>query len=170
MSIGRWADKKAVVYIHHGIFSSVQFSSVTQSCLTLCNPMDCSMPAFPFHHQLLEPTQTYVHWDGDAIQPSHPLSPLLLLPSIPPCIRVFSNSQLFAWCGQSIGVSVLSFSNSPFNEHPGLISFRMDWLNLLSVQGTLKKTNTTVQKHQFFGAQLSSQSNSHTHTWLLENP
>ena len=88
--------------------------------------------------------------------------PLLLLPSIFPRIRVFSNVSLFHirwpkyWS--------FSFNISPSNEHSGLISFRMDWLDLLAVQGTLKSSNTTVQKHQFFSAQLSSQSNSHIHT------
>ena len=70
-----------------------QFSTVAQSCLTLCNPMNCSMPGLPVHHQLLENTQTHVHWVGDATQPSHPLSSLLLLPSIVPSIRVFSNES-----------------------------------------------------------------------------
>ena len=91
--------------------------------------------------------------------------PLLLPPSIFPSIRVFSNESAFR-IGWSKYWSV-SFSISPSNEHAGLISFRMDWLDLLAVQESL---NTTVQKHQFFGAQLSSQSNSHIHTWLLEKP
>ena len=73
-----------------GIHPSVQFSSVTQSCPTLCNPMNRSTPGLPVHHQLLKFTQTHVHRVGDAIQPSHPLCPLLLLPPIPPNIRVFS--------------------------------------------------------------------------------
>ena len=92
--------------------------------------MDCSRPGFAVHHQLLEPIQ------GDAIQPSHPLSSLLLLPSIFLSIRVFSNELVLPirwpkyWS--------FSFSLSPSSEHPGLISFRMDWLDLLAVQGTLK--------------------------------
>ena len=73
---------------------SVQFSSVTQSCLTLCDPTDCSMPGFPVHHHFPELVQTHVHHIGDAIQPSHPLSPLLLLPSIFPSTRVFSNESV----------------------------------------------------------------------------
>ena len=91
--------------------------------------------------------------------------PLLLLPSIFPSISVFSNESALHirwpkyWS--------FSFNINPSNEHPGLISFRMDWLDLLAVQGTL---NTTVRKHQFFGAQLSLWSNSHIHTWLLEKP
>ena len=113
-----------------------QFSSVTQLCLTLCYPMNCSKPGLPVHHQLPEFTQTYVHWVGDANQPSHPCRPLLLLPSVFPSIRVFSNELALhiRWpkCWS------FSFNVSPSNEHPGLISFRMDWLDLLAVQGILK--------------------------------
>ena len=116
--------------------ATVQFSSVAQLCLTLCDPMDCSTPGLPVHHQLPEFTQTHVHWVSDAIQPSHPLSSLLLLPSVFPSTRVFSNESalhirwLMYWS--------FSFNISPSNEHSGLISFRMDWLDLPAVQGTLK--------------------------------
>ena len=105
-----------------------RFSSVAKSCLILCGPMDYSTPGFPVHHQLLEPVQTHVHW-ADAIQPSHPLSS----PS-PPGIRVFSNETALRirW------TKYWSFSISPSNGYSGLISFRMDWLDLLAVQGTLK--------------------------------
>ena len=112
---------------------SVHFSSVAQSCLILCDPMNRSMPGLPVHHQLLEFTQTHVHRVSDAIQPS--LSPLFL-PSIFPSIRVFSNESALRirwpkyWS--------FSFNISPSNEHPGLISFRMDSLDLPAVQGTLK--------------------------------
>ena len=115
---------------------SVQFSSVAQSCPTLCDPMNCSTPGLPVHHQLLEATKTHVHKLSDAIQPSHPLSFLLLLPSIFPSIRVFSNESALRirwpkyWS--------FSFNISPSNEHPGLISFSMDWVDLLAVQGTLR--------------------------------
>ena len=88
------------------------------------------------HHQLPEFTQTHAHRVGDAIQPSHPLSSLLLLPPIPPSIRVFSNESTL--CIRWPKYWSFSFSISPFNEHPGLISFRMDWLDLPAVQGTLK--------------------------------
>ena len=140
---------------------SVQFSSVAQSCPTLCDPMNRSTPGLPVHHQLLEFTQTLVYRVGDAIQPSHPLSPLLLLPPVPPSIRVFSNESTLRvrwpkyWS--------FSLSINPSNEHPGLISFSMDWLDLLAVQGTLK---SLLQHHssKAFGTQLSSQSNSHIHT------
>ena len=143
--------------------TSVQFSRVAQSCPTLCNPMNRSTPGLPVHHKLLEFTQTYIHRVSDAIQPSHPLCPLLLLPPIPPSIRVFSNESalLMRWPKYWS----FSFSIIPSKEIPGLISFRMDWLDLLAVQGTLKSfSNTTVQKHQFFSAQPSSQSISHIHT------
>ena len=106
---------------------------VAQSCTTLWDPMDCSTPGFPVHHQLKELTQTHVHQVGDAIQPSHPRSPLLLPHSTSPSISVFSNESVLPirwpkyWS--------FSFSISPSNEYPGLISFRMDWLDLLAVQG-----------------------------------
>ena len=89
--------------------------SVTQVCLTLCDPMDYSMPGFPILHHLLELAQIHVHWVGDAIQPSHPLSSLLLLPSILPRIGSFLMSQLFASGGQSSGVSASSSSVLPMN-------------------------------------------------------
>ena len=116
--------------------SSVQFSSVTLSCPTLCNPMDCSTPGFPVHHQLPELTQTHVHRVGGTIQPSNPLYPLLLLPSIFPSIRVFSNESVLSIRWQKYWS--FSFSISPSNEYPGLISIRIDWFDLLEVQGILK--------------------------------
>ena len=115
-----------------------QFSSVTQSCPTLCNPMNRSTPGLPVHHQLPEFTQTHVHRVRDAIQPSNHLilcRPLLLLPPIPPSIRVFSNESALRMRGPKYWN--FSFSISPSSEHPGLI-FRMDCLDLLAVQGTLK--------------------------------
>ena len=130
---------------------SVQFSSVTQSCLTLCDPVNHSTPGLPVHHQLPEFSHTQ---SIESVMPSSHLTlcrPLLLLPPIPPSIKVFSNESTLHvrwpkyWC--------FSFSIISSKEHPGLISFRRDWLDLLAVQGTL--SNTTVQKHQFFGAHLS---------------
>ena len=115
---------------------SVQFSSVTQSCLTFFNPMDCSTPGLPVHCQLPEFTQTHVHWVRDAIQPCHPLSSPSLLASIFHNIRVFSNESVL--CIRWPKYWSFSFSISPSNEHSRLISFRMDWLDLLAVQGTLK--------------------------------
>ena len=112
------------------------FNSVTQLFLTLCNPMDFSTPGFPVHHQLPELAQTHIHGVGDAIQPSHPLLSPLLPPSVFPSIRVFSNESVLhiRW------PEYWSFSSSisPSNEYSGLISFRMNWLDLLALQGTLK--------------------------------
>ena len=109
-------------------------SSGAQSCPTLCDPMNCSMPGLSVHHQLLESTQTHVHWVGYAIQPSHPLSSAFL-----PAFSLSQRQGLFKWVNSSHQVAeYCSFSISPSNEHPGLISFRMDWWVLLAVQGTLK--------------------------------
>ena len=98
--------------------------------------MDCSTPGFPVHHQLPELAQTHVHRVSDVIQPSHPLLSLLLLPSILPSIRVFSSESVLhiRWPKNWS----FSFSISPSKEHPRLIYFRMDWLDLLAVQGTLR--------------------------------
>ena len=116
--------------------SSVQFSSVAQSCPALCDPIDCSTPGFPVHHQLLEFIQTHVHRVSDAIQPSHPLSSPFPPVPIPLSIRFFSNESTLRMRWPKYWS--FSFSISPSNEYPGLISFRMDWLDLLAVQGTLK--------------------------------
>ena len=118
------------------LLGSVQFSSVTQSCLTLCDPMNCSTPGLPVHHQLPEFTQT--HSIESTMPSSHFIlcSPLLLLPSIFPSIRVFSNESPL--CIRWLKYWSLSFSNNPSNVYLGLISFRMDWLDLIAVQGTLK--------------------------------
>ena len=118
------------------LFSSVQYRSVAQSYLTPCDPMNCNTPGLLVHHQLPAFTQTLIHQVSDAIQPSHPLSSPLLLPSIPPSIRVFSNESVLHIRWPKYWN--FSFSISPSNEHPGLIPFRMDWLDLLAVQGTLK--------------------------------
>ena len=129
-------DQKSRVVTLISEKTSVQFSSVAESCLTLCEPMDCNMPGLPVHHQLPEFTQTHVHWVSDAIQPSHPLSSPSPPASIFSSIRVFSNESALHirwpkyWS--------FSFSISPSSEYSGLISFRMDWLDLLTVQETLK--------------------------------
>ena len=115
---------------------SLQFSSDTQPCPTSHSPMNCSTPGFPVHHQLLELTQAHVHQVGDAIQPSHPLLSLLLLPSIFPSIRVFSSESVLLTRWPKYWS--FSFSISPSNEYSRLISFRMDWFDILAVQGTLK--------------------------------
>ena len=139
---------------------SVQFSSVIQSCPTLCDPMNCSTPGLPVHHQLPEFTQTHVHQVGDAIQPSHPLSSPLFLPPIPPSIRVFSNKSTLHMRWPKYWS--FSFSIIPSKEHPGLISFRMDLLDLIAVQGTLKSllqhhsSKASILRHSaFFTVQLS---------------
>ena len=130
------------------------FSSVTQSCPTLCNPMDCSTTGFPVLHQLLEPTQTHVHWVSDAIQPSHPLSSPFLPPSILPSVRVFSNELVLPIRWPKFWS--FSFSISPSNEYSGLISFRMDWLDLFAVQGTLKSLLQHYIVHPLFTWGLTS--------------
>ena len=137
----------------------VQFSSVTQSCPTLCNPMNRSTPGLPVHHQLPEFIQTHVHRVSDAISHLILCRPLFLLPQIPPS----SNESTLHTRWPNYGS--FSFSIIPSKEIPGLISFRMDWLDLFAVQGTLKSLlQHHSSKHQFFWAQLFSQSNSHMHT------
>ena len=115
----------------------VQFSSVIQSCMTLCDPMDCSTSGFPVHHQLSELVQSHVHCVSDAIQPSHPLSS----PSSP-SFNLSQHQGLFKWVSSSHQVAKkyynFSFSISPSNAYSELISFRINWLDLLAIQGTLQ--------------------------------
>ena len=118
------------------------FSSV-QSHPTLCDPVDCSTPGFPVHHQLPEPTQTHVHWVSDATQPSHPLSPPLLSPSVFPSIRIFSSES--ALCIRWPKYWSFSSNISPTNEYSGLISFRMDWFDLLAFQRDSQESSPTPQ-------------------------
>ena len=147
------------------MFSS--FSSVTQSCLTLCNSMNCNTPGLPVHHQLLEFTQTHIHRVSDAIQPSHPLlSPSPPAPN-PSQHQSLPMSQFFSWSGQSNGVSALA-SFLPKKSQGWSPSEWTGWISLQSKGLSGVFSNTTDQKHQFFSAQLSSQSNSHIHTWPLE--
>ena len=133
-----------------------QFSSVAQSCPTLCNPMNCSTLGLPTHHQLPEFTQTHVHWVSDAIQPSH----LLLSPS-PPSPNLsqhqglsFPVSKLFARDGQSIGISAAA-SVLPMNTQDSSPLGWTGWISLQSKGLSRVFSNTTVQKHQFFSTQLS---------------
>ena len=140
--------------------NNTRFKLSVQLVVSLCNPMDCSMPGFPVHHQLPQLTQTHVHPVGDAIQPFNCCHPLLFLPSIFPSIRVFSNVSV-------LPISLpkqwsFSFSISPSNEYSGLISFMMDWLDVLAVQGTLKSilqlhsSKASILQHSaFFIVQLS---------------
>ena len=132
------------------ILVKLQFSSVTQLCPTLCNPMDYSMPGSP---AITNSRSLLKLMSIELVTASNRLilcRPLLLLPSILPSIRLFSNEKVLHirwpkyWS--------FSFTISPSNEYSGLTSFRMDWLNLLAVQGTLKSLQHKIQKHQFFGA------------------
>ena len=132
----------------------LQFRSVTQSFSALCSPIDCSTPGFPVHHQLLELMQTHIHWVGDAIQHLILCCPLLLPPSVFPSIRIFSNKLVL--CIRWSKYWSFSFIISPSNEYSGLISSRMDWLDLLAVQGTLKSllqhrsSNASIFWHSAF--------------------
>ena len=135
------------------VFVFSQFSSVSRSCLTLCDPMNRSMPGLPVHHQLQEFKLMCI----ESVMPSSHLilcCPLLLLPPIPPSIRIFSNESTL--CMRWPKYWSFSFSISPSNEHPGLISFRMDWLDPSPLQSKgLSRvfSNTIGQRHQFFSAQ-----------------
>ena len=142
----------------------VQFSSVAQSCPTLCNPMNYSRPGFPVLHYLPEFAQIHVQWVSDAIQPSHPAS-LLLLPSVVPSSRVSELPLHIKWSK----CCSFSFSVSPSNEYSGLISLGVTGLILLSEGLSRVFSRITIQKLQFIGAQPSLWSNSHICTWLLEN-
>ena len=145
------------------------FTSFQLLChVRLCDPMDCSTPGLPIHHQFSELAQTRVHWVSDAIQPSHPLVPFSSHVQSFPASGSLPMSQFFPSGGQSIGVSA-SASVLPVNIQDW---FPLGWTGCISLQSKgLSRvfSNTTVQKHQFCGAQPSSQSNSHIHTWLLEN-
>ena len=149
---------------------SVQFSSVAQSCPTLCDPMNHSMPGLPVYHQLLEfysnscPSSWWCH---PAISSS--VIPFFYCPQSLPASGSFPMSQLFAWDGQGIGVSALA-SVLPLNTQDWSALGWAGWISLQSKGLSRVFSNTAVQEHQFFGAQLSSQSNSHIHTWPLEKP
>ena len=161
--IYHWATREA---FKHG---SVQFSSVAQLCPTLCDPMNRSTPGLPAHYHLPEFTHTNVHRVSDAIQPSHPgSSPSPPVPNLSQH-QSFPMSQLFAWGGQSTGVSAL-VSFLPKKSKGWSPSEWTGWISLQSKGLSRVFSNTTVQKHQFFGAQPSLQSNSHIHTWPLEKP
>ena len=134
---------------------SVQFSSAAPLCPTLCDPMNCSTPGLPDHHQLPEPNQTHVHWVDDAIQPSQPL----FSPS-PPALNLSQHQGLFHWVSSShqvakvLGVSA-STSVLPMNTQDWSLFAWTGWISLQSKGLSRVFSNTTVQKHQFFGAQPS---------------
>ena len=134
-------------------------SSVSKSCPTLCDAMDCSMPGFPVLHYLLEFAQTYVHWVSDAIQPSHPLPSLLLFPSIFPSISIFPMSWLFTTGGQSFWASAWILNIQ------GWFPLGLTGLIFLLSKNS-QESSTTIQRYRFLGAQPSLWS--HIHTWLLE--
>ena len=161
---------KATITLIPKLDSSVQFSSVIQSCLTLCYSMNCSTPGLPIHYQLPEFTQTHVHRVSDAIQPSHPLSsPSPPAPNPSQHQGFFPMSQIFAWGGQSIGVSALASVLSMNTQGWSPLGWT-GWTSLQSKGLSRVFSNTTVQKQQFFGTQPSSQSNSHIRTWPQEKP
>ena len=146
--------------VQYNMSSPVQFSSVAQSCLTLCNPMNCSTPGLTVHHQLPEFTQTHNHGVGDGIQPSHPLSSPSPPAPNPSQHRVFSNESTV--CMRWPKYYSFTFGIIPSKEHTGLISFRMDWLDLLEVQGTRKSLlqhhnskASVLRRSAFFTVQLS---------------
>ena len=149
----RWRVKETLASALHKHHNELQFSSVAQSCPTLCDPMNHSTPGLPVHHQLPEFTQTHVHQVSDAIQLSHPCRPLLLLPSIPPSIRVFSSESTLRMRWPEYWS--FSFSISPSNEHPGLISFRMDQLDLLAVPRDAQEPSPTPQFKSINSSELS---------------
>ena len=143
-----------ISYLFNPVFISIWISSVQFSRSVMSSSLQPHESQYASSHKLMS---------IESVMPSSLCCPLLLLPPIPPNIRVFSNESTLRmrwpkyWC--------FSFSIIPSNEHPGLISFRMDWLDLLQSKGLSRVfSNTTVQKHQFFGAQPPSQSNSHIHT------
>ena len=139
----------------HSRIRSAQFSSVAQSCPTLCDPMNRSTPDLPVHYQLPEPTQTHVHWVSDVIQPSHPLSsPFPSALNLSQHQGLFQLSQLFTSGSQSIGVSA-STSFHPMNTQDWSPLGWTGWISLQCKGLSRVFSNTTVQKHQFFSAQLS---------------
>ena len=159
--------KKRGIYTQWG-FIVLQFSSVAQSCPTLSNSMNRTLSGLPVHHQLPEFTQTHVHQVSDPIQPSYSLS------SPSPAFNLSQHQGLFQWVSSSHQVAkVLEFQ---LQQQSFQWIFRTDflgwtgWISLQSKGLSRVFSDTTVQKHQFFGTQLSSRSDSHIHTWPLEKP
>ena len=165
--VGLWTND--VLRWRYQYKCSVQFSSVAQSCPTLCYTMNCSTPGLPVHHQLPEFTHSHPssRWCQPAISSS--VIPISYCPQSLPASESFPMSQPFAWGGQSIGVSALA-SVLPKKSQGWSNLEWTPWISLQSKGLSRVFSNTTVQKHQFFGAQPSSQSNSHIHTWPQEKP
>ena len=149
-------------------YDKALFNLVVQSCLTLCDPMDCSTPGLPVHHKLPELVQVHVHWVGDAIQPFHPVIPVSSCLQSSPASESFPMSQFFTSGGQSIRVSA-SASVLPMNIQDWFPLGLTGWISLQSKGLSRVFSSTTVQKHQFFGTQVSLWSNCHIHTWLLKH-
>ena len=143
------------------------YCSVTQSYLTFCDPVDCSMPGFSVLHNLPEFAQTDVYWVGDAIQLSHPMLFPLLLPSVLPSIRVFSNESALRSSGWSAGTSA-SASILPMNIQSWFPLELTGWISLQSKRFSNIFSNTAVWKYQLFNAQLSLWPNSHICAWVLD--
>ena len=168
MSTDRWLDRIVVVLIYNGIFSSVQFSHSVVSDSLWCHKSQhartpCPSPAPRFHSD----SCPLIQWYHPAISSS--VIPFSSCPQSLPASESFPMSQLFTWGGQSTGVSALA-SFLPKKSKGWSPSQWTGWLSLQSKGISRVFSNTTVQKHQFFGAKFSSQSNSHIHTWLLEKP
>ena len=153
--------------IYDMVEGRTKFSSVQSlSHVWLCDPMDCSTPGFPVHHQLLEFTRTHIHWVSDAIQPSHLLSFLF-----PPSLNLVQHQGLFQWVSSSHQVAKVLELQLQHQSFQWRFPLELTGLFSLHSKGFSRVfSNTTVQKHQFFSAQLSLWSNSHIHTWLLEKP
>ena len=168
-SFPSYSDNHGLSINKHMVIKEIQFSSVAQLCPILCDPKDCSMPGLPVHQQLLEFTQTHLHWVAwchPAISSS--VAPFSSCPQSFPESGSFQMSQLFASGGQSIGVSASTLV-IPMNTQDRSPLGWTGWISLQSRVLSRVFSNTTVQKHQFY-TQFSSQSNSHIHTWQLEKP
>ena len=159
-------EKNICIHTCRYISVYICYCSVAQFCPTHCDPMHCSTPGFPVHHQLLQLAQTHVHRVRDAIQQSHPL----VSPS-PPASNLSQHQSVFQWVGSSHQVSIgasASASGLPMNIEGWFPLGWTGWISLLSNGLSRVFSSTTLWKHQFFSAQLSSESNSHIHTWPLE--
>ena len=161
--------RRTITFAKERVFLENHFSSFAQSCLSLCDPMNCSTPGLPVYHHLLEFTHTHVLQVGGRPAISSSVVPFSSCLQSLPASESFPMSQLFTWGGQSTGVSALA-SFLPKKSQDWSPLGWTGWIFLQSKGLSRVFSNTTVQKHQFFGPQLSSQSNSHIHTWPLEKP